>query len=80
MMNSTVNMSEIMALIVTGAFKVLYRMSGKVLALVPFISCMTGKVFVITLVLLEYYIKVKKFGGALKLFPCTTIMACQIVT
>ena len=69
MMNSTVNMSEIMALIVTGAFKVLYRMSGKVLALVPFISCMAGKVFVMTHVLLEYHIKVKKSGGAFKIIP-----------
>ena len=55
---------EIMALIVTSAFKVLYRMSRKVLALVPFISCMAGKVFVITHVLFEYHIKVKKSGGA----------------
>ena len=69
MMNSTVNMSEIMALIVTGAFKVLYRMSGKVLALVPFISCMTGNFFVMTHVLLEYHIKVKKSGGAFKVIP-----------
>ena len=58
--------SEIMALVVTSAFKVLYRMSGKVLILVPFISYMAGKVFVMTHVLLEYHIKVKKFGGAFK--------------
>ena len=61
--------SEIMALIVTSAFKVLYRISRKVLALVPFISCMAGKVFVMTHVLLEYHIKVKKSGGAFKVIP-----------
>ena len=43
-------------------------MSEKVLALVPFISCMTGKV-VMTHVLLEYHIKVKKSGGAFKVIP-----------
>ena len=58
-----------MALIVTSAFKVLYHMSGKILALVPFISCMAGKVFMMTHVLLEYHIKVKKFGGAFKAIP-----------
>ena len=58
-----------MALVVTSAFKVLYRMSGKILALVPFISCMAGKVFVKTNVLLEYHIKVKKSGGAFKVIP-----------
>ena len=58
-----------MALIVTSAFKVLYHMSGKILALVPFISCMAGKVFVKTHVLLEYHIKVKKSGGAFKVIP-----------
>ena len=58
--------SEIMALIVTSAFKVLYRMSGKVLVLVPFISCMAGKGFVMTHLLLEYHIKVKKSRGAFK--------------
>ena len=82
MMNSTVNMSEIMALIVTGAFKVLYRMSGKVLALVPFISCMAGKVFVMTHVRHEYHIKVKKSGGGFKLsqqYSCTSILSCWIV-
>ena len=70
--------SEIMALIITSAFKVLYRMSGKVLALVPFISCMAGKVFVMTHVRHEYHIEVKKSGGAFKLsqqFSCTTIVA-----
>ena len=41
-------------------------MSRKVLILVPFISCMAGKVFVMTHVLLEYHIKVKKFGEAFK--------------
>ena len=51
--------SEIMALIVTSAFKVLYRMSEKFLSL---ISCMTGKL-VMDHVLLEYHIKVKKSGG-----------------
>ena len=61
--------SEIMVLIVTSAFKVLYRMSGKVLALVTFISCMAGKVFVMTHVLLEYHIKVKKSGGVFKAIP-----------
>ena len=60
---------EIMALIVTSAFKVLYRMSGKVLILVPFISCMAGKVFVMTHVLLEYHIKMKKFWGVFKAIP-----------
>ena len=61
---------DIMALmIVTGGFKVLYRMSGKFLALVPFISSMAGKVFVMTHVLLEYHIKVKKSGGAFKVIP-----------
>ena len=72
-----------MALIVTSAFKVFIPLSGKVLAFVPFISCMAGKVFVMTHVLLEYHIKVKKSGGAFKLsqeFPCTTIVACWIVT
>ena len=67
--------SEIMALIVPGAFKVLYRMSGKVLALVPFISCMAGKVFMKTHVLLEYHIKVKKSGGAFKVIP-VILMHC----
>ena len=61
--------SKIMALIVTSAFKVLYRISRKVLTLVPFISCMAGKVFVMTHVLLEYHIKVKKSGGAFKVIP-----------
>ena len=53
-------------------------MSEKFLALVSLISCMTGKV-VMTHVLLEYHIKVKKSGGAFKLsqqFSCTTIVAC----
>ena len=44
-------------------------MSRKVLALVPFISCMAGKVFVMTHVLFEYHIKVKKSGGAFKVIP-----------
>ena len=61
--------SEIMALIVTSAFKVLYRISRKFLGLMPFISCMAGKVFVMTHVLLEYHVKVKKFGGAFKAIP-----------
>ena len=73
---------DIMALmIVTSGFKVLYRMSGKFLALVPFISSMAGKVFVMTHALLEYHKKVKKSGGAFKLFQqfsCTTIVACWI--
>ena len=43
-------------------------MSEKVLALMSFISCMTGKV-VMTHVLLEYHIKVKKSGGAFKVIP-----------
>ena len=58
-------------------------MSEKVLALVPFISCMAGKVFVMTHVRHEYHIKVKKSGGGFKLsqqFSCTTIVACWIVT
>ena len=41
----------------------------KFLALVPFISCMAGESFVITHVLLEYHIKVKKSGGAFKVIP-----------
>ena len=61
--------SEIMALIVTSAFKVLYRISRKDLALGSFIFCMAGKVFVMTHVLLEYHIKVKKSGGAFKVIP-----------
>jgi len=61
--------SEIMALIVTSAFQFLYCMSRKVLALVPFIFCMAEKVFVMTHVLLEYHIKVKKSGGAFKVIP-----------
>ena len=55
-----------------------YTACRKVLALVPFISCMTGEVFVMTHVLFEYHIKVKKSGGAFKLsqqFSCTTIVA-----
>ena len=44
-------------------------MSEKFLALVPFISCMAGESFVITHVLLEYHIKVKKSGGAFKVIP-----------
>ena len=44
-------------------------MSEKVLALVPFISCMAWKVFVMAHVLLEYHIKVKKSGGAFKVIP-----------
>ena len=54
-------------------------MSGKVLALVPFISCMAEKVFVMTHVPHEYHIKVKKSGGAFKLsqqLSCTTIVTC----
>ena len=54
-------------------------MSEKVLALVPFISCMAGKVFVMTHVRHEYHIKVKKSGGGFKLsqqFSCTTIVTC----
>ena len=43
-------------------------MSEKFLALVSLISCMTGKV-VMTHVLLEYHIKVKKSGGAFKAIP-----------
>jgi len=46
-------------------FEVLYRMSEKFLSL---ISCMTGKV-VMDHVLLEYHIKVKKYGGAFKVIP-----------
>ena len=42
-------------------------MPEKVVALVPFISCMAGKVFVMTHVRYEYHIKVKKSGGAFKL-------------
>ena len=56
-------------------------MSEKVLALVQFISCMAGKVFVMTHVRHEYHIKLKKSGGAFKLFQqfsCTTIVACWI--
>ena len=49
-------------------------MLEKVLALVPFISYMTGKV-VMTHVLLEYHIKVKKSGGAFKAIP-VIIMHC----
>ena len=52
--------SEIDALIVTSAFKVLYCMSEKFLVLVSFISCLAGEAFVMTHVLLEYHIKVKK--------------------
>ena len=55
------------------AFKVLYRMSEKFLALVPFIFCMAEKVFVMTHVLLEYHIKVKKSGGAFKVIPAILI-------
>ena len=44
-------------------------MSEKVLALVPFISCMAGKVFVMTHVRHEYHIKVKKSRGAFKVIP-----------
>ena len=44
-------------------------MSEKFLALVPFISCMAGESFVITHVLLEYHIKVKKSRGAFKVIP-----------
>ena len=54
-------------------------MLEKVLALVPFTSCTTGKVFVMTHMPHEYHIKVKKSGGAFKLsqqFSCTTIVAC----
>ena len=43
-------------------------MSEKFLALVSLISCMIGKV-VMTHVLLEYHIKVKKSGGAFKVIP-----------
>ena len=43
-------------------------MSEKFLALVSLISCMTGKV-VMTHVLLEYHIKVKKSGGTFKVIP-----------
>ena len=57
-----------MVLIVTSAFKVLYRMSEIFLALVSLISCMTGK-DVMAHVLLEYHIKVKKSGGAFKVIP-----------
>ena len=39
------------------------------MALVPFISCMTGKVFVMTHVRHEYHIKVKKSRGAFKVIP-----------
>ena len=39
------------------------------MVLVLFISCMTGKVFVMDHVLLEYHIKVKKSGGAFKVIP-----------
>ena len=56
-----------------------YTISEKVLAVVPFISCMAGKVFVMTHVRHEYHIEVKKSGGAFKLsqqFSCTTIVAC----
>ena len=49
-------------------------MSEKFLALVSLISCMTGKV-VMTHVLLEYHIKVKKSGGAFKAIPAI-IMHC----
>ena len=41
-------------------------MSEEFLALVPFISCMAGESFVITHMLLEYHIKVKKSGEAFK--------------
>ena len=43
-------------------------MSEKFLTLVLLISCMTGKV-VMDHVLLEYHIKVKKYGGAFKVIP-----------
>ena len=43
-------------------------MPRKFLALMSLISCMTGKV-VMTHVLLEYHIKVKKSGGAFKVIP-----------
>ena len=49
-------------------------MSEKFLALVSLISCMTEKV-VMTHVLLEYHIKVKKSGGAFKAIP-SIIMHC----
>ena len=49
-------------------------MSEKFLALVSLISCMTGKV-VMTHVMLEYHIKVKKSGGAFKAIP-SIIMHC----
>lgn len=39
------------------------------MALVLFISCMAGKVFVMDHVLLEYHIKVKKSRGAFKVIP-----------
>ena len=51
-------------LVVTNAFKILYHMLEKFLALVPFISCMAGKVFVMTHVRHGYHIKEKKSGGA----------------
>ena len=50
-------------------YKSLLPQVGKVLALVLFISCMTGKVFVMDHVLLEYHIKVKKSGGVFKVIP-----------
>ena len=49
-------------------------MSEKFLALVSLISCMTEKV-VMTHVLLEYHIKVKKSGGAFKVIP-VILMHC----
>ena len=70
-------------LVVTNAFKILYHMLEKFLALVPSISCMAGEVFVMTHILFEYHIKVNKSGGAFKLsqqFSCTTIVACWTVT
>jgi len=56
-------------LVVTNAFKILYRMSEKVLALVPFISCMAGKVFVMTHVLSQ---KREEVWGSLLSYPSNT--------
>ena len=49
-------------------FKFYTACPEKFWALVSLISCMTGKV-VMTHVLLEYHIKVKKSGGTFKAFP-----------
>ena len=54
-------------------------MSGKFLALVSLISCMTEKV-VMTHMLLEYHIKVKKPEGVFKVILAILMHYCWTVT